>query len=312
MADDRSGRYLDRHHGRIKDVFIGDKTRMTVTSLKTRAQDKYVTVDGLRTRYIEQGEGPAVLLLHGGSLGSSADVFARNLEPLAGAGLRIIAFDQPGFGLSDIPADHSPGYRREFVPKFMNALGLEKAALVGHSQAGGPAVTLALNQPHRYSHVVVLGTGSLLPPRKEVQGREAQVQQRLERRMATSEPTLEDTLKLLEASLFHHDLITPEELALRHRHSTGRNFEAFVARNRAAEGGNKAAKAPLWQRLRELKMPLLMIYGRNDRANAAERAELLKEKCPELELHIVDDCKHLLPWDAADDFVRLVVPFLNA
>jgi pimeloyl-ACP methyl ester carboxylesterase len=59
-------------------------------------------------------------------------------------------------------------------------------------------------------------------------------------------------------------------------------------------------------------MPLLLIFGRNDRANAAERAGLLKEKYPGLDLHIVDDCKHLVPWDAADDLIRLAVPFLNS
>jgi 4,5:9,10-diseco-3-hydroxy-5,9,17-trioxoandrosta-1(10),2-diene-4-oate hydrolase len=143
--------------------------------------------------------------------------------------------------------------------------------------------------------------------------RGAEVQQRLERRMAEAEPTMEDTRKLLEANLFHHDLITPEELALRHARSIGRNFEAFVARNAAAEAAPpKEPKLPMWQRLIELKVPLLLIFGRNDRANAAMRATLLKQKYPQLDLHIVDDCKHLVPWDAADAFIRLAVPFLKS
>jgi pimeloyl-ACP methyl ester carboxylesterase len=284
------------------------------SDLMTRVNDKFVTVDGLKLRYIEKGEGPPVLLLHGASLGSSADVFIRNLEPLARAGFRAIAFDQPGFGLAEVPADHSAAYRRDIVPKFMDALGLKQAALVGHSQAGSPAVQLALKDPERYTHLVVLGTGSLLPPLDDARGdRGAAAQQRLERRMAEAEPTLEDTRKLLEANLFHHDLITPDELALRHARSIGRNFQAFVARNAAAEAAPpKAPSVPLWQRLTELKMPLLLIYGRNDRANAAERASLLKQKYPQLDLHIVDDCKHLVPWDAADDFIRLAVPFLKS
>ena len=280
----------------------------------TRVEDKFVTVDGLKLRYIEEGEGPPVLLLHGASLGSSADVFIRNLAPLARAGFRAIAFDQPGFGLSDVPTDHSAAYRRDIVPKFMDALGLKKAALVGHSQAGNPAVQLALKEPGRYTHIVVLGTGSLLPPLDGAgEDRGAAVQQRLERRMAEAEPTIEDTRKLLEANLFHHDLITPEELALRHARSIGQNFQAFVARNEAAEAAPpKEPKTPMWQRLVELQMPLLLIFGRNDRANAAERATMLKEKYPQLDVHIVDDCKHLVPWDAADEFIRLAVPFLKS
>jgi pimeloyl-ACP methyl ester carboxylesterase len=283
------------------------------SDLMTRVKDKYVTVDGLKLRYIEEGEGPAVLLLHGASLGSSADVFIRNLTPLAHAGFRAIAFDQPGFGLSDVGSDLSAAYRRDSIPKFMDALGLKQAALVGHSQAGNPAVQLALKEPARYSHIVVLGTGSLLPPLGAAgEDGGAAAQQRLERRMAAAEPTIEDTRKLLEANLFHHDLITPEELALRHSRSTGKNFAAFVARAEAAETAPpKEPKTPLWQRLVELQMPLLLIFGRNDRANAAKRAIMLKEAYPQLAIHIADDCKHLVPWDAADDFIRLAIPFLK-
>ncbi|HEX5279906.1 MAG TPA: alpha/beta hydrolase [Micropepsaceae bacterium] len=277
-------------------------------------RDKFVTVDGLKLRYIEEGEGPAVLLLHGASLGSSGDVFRRNLPPLARAGFRAIAFDQPGFGLSDVPRDHSAGYRKKLMPKFADALGLKKVALVGHSQAGNPAVQLALEAPERYSHVVVLGTGSLLPPidtGKSDRGGEAQ--QRLERRMAQSEPTIEDTRKLLQENLYHHELITPDELALRHSQSVGRNFAAFVARTEAAEAAAPKAdgKPPLWQRLADIRVPLLLIFGRNDRAHAADRAAMLKDKYPQLRIHIVNDCKHLVPWDAADDFIRLAVPFLK-
>jgi pimeloyl-ACP methyl ester carboxylesterase len=277
-----------------------------------RVKDKFVTVDGLRTRYIEEGSGAPVLLLHGASLGSSADVFIRNLAPLARAGFRAIAFDQPGFGLTDAPSDHSPAYRRDFTPKFMDALSLECAALVGHSQAGNPAVQLALKEPARYSHVIVLGTGSLLPPLDGAGDNEGAAQQRLERRMAHQEPTIDDTRKLLEANLFHHELITQDELALRHSRSIGANFDAFVARNKhAEEAPAKEPKTPMWQRLTEVSVPLLLIFGREDRAKAAERANLLKTKHPQLDVHIVTGCKHLVPWDAADDFLRLAVPVLR-
>jgi pimeloyl-ACP methyl ester carboxylesterase len=281
---------------------------------KARVEDKFVTVDGLKLRYVEAGSGPALLLLHGASLGSSADVFLRNLPPLAKAGFRAIAFDFPGFGLSDTPSDHSAQYRRASILKFMDALGLDKAALIGHSQSGGPAIQTALQAPDRVSHVVVLGTGSLLPPLDEGKkgGAEAAVQQRLERRMAQAEPTIEDTRKLLEANLFHHELITPDELALRHARSIGKAFEAFCARNDLAESQPaKEPAVPLWQKTAEVKAPLLMIYGKQDRANAFERATKLKQLYPHLDLHIAEGCKHLVPWDAADEFVKLAVPVLK-
>jgi 4,5:9,10-diseco-3-hydroxy-5,9,17-trioxoandrosta-1(10),2-diene-4-oate hydrolase len=279
----------------------------------TALEDRYVTAGGLRLRYIELGDGHPVIFLHGASLGSSADVFARNLPAFAEAGLRAIAYDQPGFGLAEVPTDHSMSVRYRSVTAFADALGLRRYAIVAHSQAGNMAVQLAFEYPDIVSHVVVLGTGSLLPPMKESEeGRGATAQARLERRMANEEPTLADTRKLLESNLFHHDLITEHELALRHARSTGENFRAFVARSEAGEKGNKATGTPLWRRLIELRPPLLMIFGRNDRANAFERATHLKQVYPQLNLHIVPDCKHLVPWDAEQDVARLVIPFLKA
>jgi 4,5:9,10-diseco-3-hydroxy-5,9,17-trioxoandrosta-1(10),2-diene-4-oate hydrolase len=282
------------------------------THLRTRPVDKYVTVDGLRMRYIEEGSGPAVLLTHGASLGSSADVFIRNLEPLARAGLRPIAVDFPGYGLSEVGADLSLAYQRDSLPKFIDALGLGKVALIAHSRSGGTAVQLALKEPSRYSHLVVLGTGTLLPPLPDdVEGRYAQVAQRVDRQMAVTEPTQEDTKKLMQADLYHTDLVTPEELALRHSRSIGKAFATFVARANLPEGGGGNAAAPLWQRMLDLKIPLMLIYGRNDRAHAGDRAALFKKMHPELNLHIVENCKHMVPWDAADEVIRLAVPFIK-
>ena len=283
------------------------------TAVTTRLEDKYVTIDGLRVRYIEQGTGPVALFLHGASLGSSADVFADNIAQFADAGFRAMAFDIPGFGLSDTPAQQTVKAQRDSIPKFIDAAGLGKVALMAHSRSGGFAVELALAEPHRYSHIVVLGSGNLLPPQDEGQAaRHQEAQQRADQMMAEKEPTIEDTRKLLEANLFHHELITEDELALRHARSTGANFAAFVARNKQAEGAPaKEPKTPMWQRLSEVQVPLLLIFGAEDRARAADRANLLKQKVPALDIHVVPGCKHLVPWDAADEFVRLAIPVLK-
>src|SRR5262249_60492360 len=146
------------------------------------------------------------------------------------------------------------------------ASGLGGGGPRGPSLGGGPAVSIALKNPDRVSHVMVLGTGSLLPPLEaqgtKVGGREGAAQARLEERMVKQEPTLADTRALLEANLYHHELITDEELALRHQNSIGPCLEQFVRRHAAAgdDGGGKPA-VPLWQRLVELKQPLLLLYG---------------------------------------------------
>lgn len=281
---------------------------------KSGIREKTVEIDGLNIRYLEAGSGHPVLMLHGASLGSSADVFIRNMAPLVDAGFRTIAYDQPGFGLSDTPADLSTPYRRKLIPKLIDALGLGKVALFAHSQSGSMAWQLALETPERYSHLVILGTGSLLPPLEEKkQGLDAAAQQRLERRMAAKEPTVEDTRKLLEANLFHHELITDAELALRHSRSIGKAFEAFVARSEQEENAPVKTKTgpEQWERVGELKVPALLIYGREDRANAFERATMWKQKYPALDLHIVNGCKHLVPWDAAEEVMRLAIPFMK-
>jgi len=280
-----------------------------------KPQDKYVSVDGLKLRYIEEGSGPSVLFLHGASLGSSADVFLRNLGPIAKSGFRAVAFDIPGFGLSDVPEKQSTAQQRNSIPKFIDAAGLGKTALIAHSRSGGFAVQLALEDPSRYSHVVILGTGSLLPPQTQEQvGKYEAVQARVDKEMAQKEPTVEDARKLLQADTFNHSLISEEDVALRHRSMIGRNFKAHQDRqnHEAPAGGGKAEAKPLWQRLTELKMPLLMIFGREDRAHAGERAELLKKMHPELNVHIVNGCKHMVHWDAFDDLMRLGVPFLKS
>ena len=280
---------------------------------RTKPKDKFVNVDGLQLRYIEEGSGPSVLFLHGASLGSSADVFLRNLGPFAKAGFRAVAFDLPGFGLSGVPAKQSVAQQRNSIPKFIDAAGLGKTALIAHSRSGGFAVQLALEDSSRYSHVIILGTGSLLPLQTEEQvGKYEAVQARVDKEMAQKEPTLEDARKLLQADTFNHSLISEEDVAMRHSRMIGRNFIAHQERqNHDAPAGAAKPSKPLWERLTELKMPLLMIFGREDRAHAGERAELLKKRQPQINLHIVNGCKHMVHWDAFDDLMRLGIPFLK-
>ncbi|MDP9129757.1 MAG: alpha/beta hydrolase [Candidatus Binatota bacterium] len=238
-----------------------------------------------------------------------------HLGPFAKSGFRAVAFDYPGFGLSDIPAKQSTAQQRDSIPKFIDAAGLGKTALIAHSRSGGFAIQLALEDPSRYSHVVILGTGSLLPLQTEAQvGRYEAVQARVDKEMAQKEPTLEDARKLLQADTFNHALISEEDVVIRHSRMIGRNFTAHQERQNheapAAPAG--APSKPLWERLADLKLPLLMIFGREDRAHAGERAELLKKQQPQINLHIVNGCKHMVHWDAFDDLMRLGVPFLKS
>jgi pimeloyl-ACP methyl ester carboxylesterase len=262
---------------------------------------KRIRVDGLSVRYVQAGEGAPVLLLHGASLGSSADVWEHNLAPLAAHGLRVIAPDLPGFGGTDNPTDLSLGYRKKFILAFMDALKLERASLVGHSQAGRIALDLAFSNPERVAKIVVLATGSLLPPlaeKAEAEGEEG----------GAAEPKLADTRAQLEGNLYRRELITNDAVELRHRMSVGKNFSAFLARKSIkSKGGGEAP----WQRVAQCPVPLLMLYGEHDRGDAARRAAKAKELNPTLDLRVLPRAAHLLQWDAADAFADVAGRFLS-
>jgi len=118
-----------------------------------RAQ--YRTVDGTRLRMIDTGNGTPVLLIHG--IGASMYTWRSTLPPLVGAGYRVIAFDNRGFGFSDQPAH---GYRNadyvRLVVALLDSLGVASAVLVGHSMGGTIAAEVALAHPDRVRGMVLI------------------------------------------------------------------------------------------------------------------------------------------------------------
>jgi 2-hydroxy-6-oxonona-2,4-dienedioate hydrolase len=268
-------------------------------------EDKFITVDGVKTRCLEAGSGPVVLLIHGNSLGSSAEVYEKNIPALAKAGIRAIAYDSPGYGLSDNPKDFSDGYRGNFVVKLIDALAIQKACLVVHSAIGRVVAAVALENPQRFMGFVALAATPILPPLPGAA-------ERPERE--NSEPTLETTRKRLEGDLYHHALITPDQVERRHLLSTGKNFEAAQARARAAQQnkGGPAEGAPLWQRLADAAIPKLYLFGRDDRGGtAAKRCDLLAQSHPHLQIQLIDHCSHLVMIDAEQQFNSAVIDFVN-
>ncbi len=269
--------------------------------------EKTIQVDGLKIYYLEEGSGPAVIFLHGASLGSSARAFERNLPVIGAAGFRAIAYDQPGFGLSDNPTDYTTSYRTNFIVKFVDAVGAGRAALVGHSQAAGMAVRVALQHPTRVSHLMVVGGGTVLPPLvgKGGAGGPAEGQEG-----TSGAPTLEDMRKILDTNFFNKALITTDVLEKRLEMSTGKNLEAFIERSKAREP--QGSGAPLYQRLKELSVPLMLLYGKQDRGSAAERCALLKEQEPSLRIELIDNAAHLVMWEQAEKFNQSTIRFLKS
>jgi pimeloyl-ACP methyl ester carboxylesterase len=283
-----------------------------MTEAAMAQQEKFIKVDGLRTRILEQGSGAPVLFLHGAALGSSADVWTDNMPAFAQKGFRAIAPDLPGFGMTENPRDYSDAYTERFLGSLMDALELDRAHIIGHSLSGRIGLGFAFAHPHRVRKLVVLGTGSLLPPLPAApKPAPAPAAATPAPKPAPKAPTPEDSRKLLEDNLFKHDLITPARVEMRHRMSTGKNFEASLAREQAPAPAPSKEAVPLWKRLGESSVPLLMIFGKQDRGSAGERAALAKQQNPALDIHVLDGCKHLVQWDCASEFEDLSLRFLS-
>ena len=90
--------------------------------------------------------------------------------------------------------------------------------------------------------------------------------------------------------------------------SIGKNFEAFRARREAKHVKEEKKEAP-WQRLREVAVPMRFIYGMQDRA-AVARGAIAREANPDIDLHLVDRCGHLVMWDAPEALTTLAAAFL--
>src|SRR5688572_14303839 len=102
---------------------------MTATAI-----GQYVQVDGTNTFYMEAGHGEPVVLIHGAAPGACSKIhWKRNIDDLANAGFRVYAFDQPGFGHTANPEDHSLEYRVAHAGSFIEALGLDRFHVVGSS-----------------------------------------------------------------------------------------------------------------------------------------------------------------------------------
>jgi alpha-beta hydrolase superfamily lysophospholipase len=124
---------------------------------------QFIDVDGVRLHYIERGEGPPLVLLHGN--GSMIEDFdSSGLIDLAATRHRVIVFDRPGFGHSTRPratlwtADAQAG----LFHAALDRLGVSRALVLGHSWGASVAVALALKHPQSVSGLV-LASGYYYP-----------------------------------------------------------------------------------------------------------------------------------------------------
>jgi pimeloyl-ACP methyl ester carboxylesterase len=115
---------------------------------------------GIELAVLDEGDGPAVLLLHG--FPDSHRVWRNQIPALVGAGFRVIAPDLRGFGESDKPAEvEAYGFRHSIadVVAILDALGVDRARPVGHDWGAGLAWAVAVFAPDRVEKLVVMSVG---------------------------------------------------------------------------------------------------------------------------------------------------------
>ena len=266
---------------------------------------------GLRLHYHEAGaeHSEVVVLLHGGGPGASAwSNFARNIPVLAKR-FRVIAVDQPGFGQSDKPTEHPQYFRHsaDALLGLLDALGIERAHLVGNSLGGGTAVRFALDNPGRAGRLVLMGPGGLSvnvfapDPTQGVQN--------LMRFGA--QPSREALATFLRGMVYDQSLITEELIEERYAAATTPESLAAMTAMGKSFAGPDAELGMLWRDAHRLRQRVLLIWGREDRVNPLDGALLALKQIPRAQLHVFGRCGHWAQLEKFDEFNRLAMDFLS-
>ena len=118
---------------------------------------RFIEVDGVRLHFLEQGRGPAVVLLHGNGT-FSEDYRGSGLLDRLAARHRVVAIDRPGFGFSSRPRNRvwTPSVQAALLAAALDRLDLREPVVVAHSWGTLVAVALALDAPQRVRSLVLL------------------------------------------------------------------------------------------------------------------------------------------------------------
>ena len=267
------------------------------------AQKRRAATSGGELAFIDEGEGPAVLLLHGFPMSSFT---WRNLAPLLSARLRVIAPDLLGCGDSDKPEDARLDIRAQagYVRELLAGLGIDTYAVIGASHGGGVAQLLALDgggvdamvllNPICFDHWL---SGST----RDVQRNEAGV--------VASPAVVEALLRTaFDLGIGHRARVTEEVLGefIRPWREDPASFFRWV---RAIDGvGLTGREADL----ASLEMPVLILWGEDDAFMPVQAAEQLNEAIPSSTLGLLPGCGHLLMEDAAETIGPMVYEYLRA
>jgi pimeloyl-ACP methyl ester carboxylesterase len=244
---------------------------------------------GVRMHYIERGQGPAVVLVHG--LPGQASDWGDTISLLAAHGRRTIAIDRIGYGHSDARANGEftlDANARE-LRELLDVLALEDVTVVGWSYGGGTALVAAHQGSPRIGRLVLvgsLGVGSdaAMPPRpvlaltnlvfrwvRAVPPAGIAVQRAISARAFSDQPMPEGWLPALAANMVQ-----------------AKTFAAFSGEGAGIDSARLPDSAGL-------DLPILVIHGDGDRLVPIEVGRALARNNPRAELEEIPGGSHMLP-----------------
>lgn len=254
--------------------------------------------DGNRLHYHESGAGPAVVLIHG--LADDHRLW-RYQRPALQDRFRTIGIDLRGHGRSSKPAGpYSVPMFAADVLALLDALEIERVALVGLSMGGGTSQTFALAYPDRVRSLALVSTSS-----EFVQATRDRFHARAEQ--AEREGMVSDVVAPMVERWF-----TPRFRA-EHPDEVERTLATVRANDPFAFAASARANSERnWtDRLPEIKVPVLFIGGAEDPGDARRSAAIFERGLPNVETHILEDASHLLPVEKPEATNALLRRFLS-
>lgn len=273
------------------------------------ASGRFVEVGGNRIHYVEAGQGRPIVFLHG--LGGQLHHFRHPLFDRLSGDFRVIALDRPGSGYSS----RAPGFggrlseQARVVAGFIDALGLEKPLIVGHSLGGAVALALALDHPRKTAGLALLSPVTHRQDGVPPEFAPLAIRSPLKRRLLAHTIAIPAALRHAPQTLafvFGPQPASPDYavaggglLGLRPVH-----FEATVIDFLALEDelGRYEAK------LEQIDVPVGVLFGTADRViNHAEHGLPLAGRIKAFELELLEGVGHMPQFvapDRVEAFVR--------
>jgi len=266
---------------------------------------RFVETASGRIHLHEAGTGHPVVMLHGSGPGATGwSNFGPNLGAFAER-FRVIAPDMPGWGASD-PVTYEERDHVAAAVQLLDALGIEKAALVGNSMGGATALKVAGRHPERVSHVVTMGSGAPGPRVFVPGGGPSEGLQVLHE--GYRRPSEESMRALCRVMAFDQAFVTDELVRQRYESCAAHpehiaNFAAGLGRPRRGESTLADVAA--------IEAPALIIHGRDDRVVHFEAGLRLVSTIEDARLVLLNRCGHWAQLEHAAEFNRLVCDFID-